>query len=127
MFSAGVGADTSAARWPPAETAPLTAVSPRNVLVVDTDTVAGPVANWRRRSVLGALGPSGSLPSRGESRSLSGAPEVLLSDGPFAETKEQILGFDVIDAADLDEAIEVTSQHPATRLGLVEIRPLVEG
>ena len=38
--------------------------------------------------------------------------EVLVADGPFAETKEQIAGFDIIEAADLDEAIEVASKHP---------------
>jgi hypothetical protein len=38
--------------------------------------------------------------------------EVLLGDGPFAETKEQIGGYDVIDCADLDEAIDVASKHP---------------
>lgn len=49
--------------------------------------------------------------------------EVLLSDGPFAETKEQILGFDILDAADLDEAIEIASKHPVARYGSLEIRP----
>ena len=38
--------------------------------------------------------------------------EVLIADGPFAETKEQIAGYDIIDCADLDEAIEVASKHP---------------
>jgi hypothetical protein len=49
--------------------------------------------------------------------------EVLLSDGPFAETKEQILGFDILDASDLDEAIEIASKHPVARYGCLEIRP----
>jgi hypothetical protein len=52
--------------------------------------------------------------------------EVVLSDGPFAETKEQIAGFDLIDCKDLDEAIEVASKHPVARLGSVEVRPLWE-
>ena len=52
--------------------------------------------------------------------------EVLLSDGPFAETKEQIGGFDLIECADLDEAIEVAARHPAARFGWVEVRPLWE-
>ena len=43
--------------------------------------------------------------------------EVLLSDGPFAETKEQIGGFDLIECKDLDEAIEVASKHPAAKFG----------
>jgi hypothetical protein len=53
--------------------------------------------------------------------------EVLLGDGPFAETKEQIAGFDLIECANLDEAIEVASKHPVARTGLVEIRPYWEG
>lgn len=53
--------------------------------------------------------------------------EVLVADGPFAETKEQIAGFDVLECADLDEAIEVASLHPAARFGTLELRPLWEG
>jgi hypothetical protein len=49
--------------------------------------------------------------------------ELLLTDGPFAETKEQIAGYDVIDCADLDEAIEVAAKHPMARYGLIEVRP----
>jgi hypothetical protein len=52
--------------------------------------------------------------------------EVLLSDGPFAETKEQIGGFDLIECEDLDEAIEVASKHPAAKFGTIEVRPLWE-
>ncbi|WP_067902121.1 YciI family protein [Actinomadura chibensis] len=50
--------------------------------------------------------------------------ETLLSDGPFAETKEQILGFDLIECADLEEALEVASRHPSARHGSIEVRPL---
>jgi hypothetical protein len=49
---------------------------------------------------------------------------VLLSDGPFAESKEQIGGFCLIECADLDEAIEVAAKHPAAGYGMIEIRPL---
>jgi hypothetical protein len=49
--------------------------------------------------------------------------DVLIADGPFAETKEQIAGFDVIEAADLDEAIEVASKHPVASFGTIEVRP----
>ena len=52
--------------------------------------------------------------------------EVLLSDGPFAETKEQIGGFDLIECDDLDDAIEVASKHPGARFGKIEVRPLWE-
>ena len=49
--------------------------------------------------------------------------EVLISDGPFAETKEQIGGFDILDCTDLDEAIEIAAKHPAARIGTLEVRP----
>jgi hypothetical protein len=52
--------------------------------------------------------------------------EVVLSDGPFAETKEQIGGYDVIECEDLDEAIEVASKHPVAKFGTVEVRPFWE-
>ena len=49
--------------------------------------------------------------------------EVLIADGPFAETKEQIAGYDIIECADLEEAIEVASKHPVARFGVIEVRP----
>jgi len=49
--------------------------------------------------------------------------EVMIADGPFAETKEQIAGYDIIDCADLDEAIEVASRHPVAAFGKIEVRP----
>jgi hypothetical protein len=53
--------------------------------------------------------------------------EVLLSDGPFAETKEQIVGYNVIECANLDEAVETASRHPVVALfsGRVEVRPIL--
>jgi hypothetical protein len=50
-----------------------------------------------------------------------------VADGPFAETKEQIAGYDIIECADLDEAIEVAAQHPCARLGSIEVRPFWAG
>jgi hypothetical protein len=50
--------------------------------------------------------------------------KVLISDGPFAETKEQIGGYCLIDCKDLDEAIEVASQIPGARTGTIEVRPI---
>ncbi|MFE9426780.1 YciI family protein [Kitasatospora sp. NPDC006697] len=52
--------------------------------------------------------------------------ELLLSDGPFAETKELIVGFDLLDCKDLDEAIEVARTHPMARGGRIELRPLAD-
>jgi hypothetical protein len=48
--------------------------------------------------------------------------ELLIADGPFAETKEQIGGFDLLECADLDEAIEVASKHPVAKVGFIEVR-----
>ncbi|HET7173193.1 MAG TPA: YciI family protein [Nocardioidaceae bacterium] len=58
-------------------------------------------------------------------RSTDGDGVVL--DGPFAETKEQIAGFDLIEAADLAEAISVAAAHPTLRTGAIEVRPLAPG
>ncbi len=52
--------------------------------------------------------------------------EMLISDGPFAETKEQVAGFNVLECADLDEAIEVASRHPTAKIGTFELRPFWE-
>ena len=49
--------------------------------------------------------------------------DVLVADGPFAERKEQIAGFDVIECADLDEALDVAGRHPVAKLGAIEVRP----
>ncbi len=56
----------------------------------------------------------------------SGGGKQVVTDGPFAETREQLGGYFLIDASDLDEAIEIAKQVPGGRLGTVEIRPLVE-
>jgi hypothetical protein len=48
---------------------------------------------------------------------------LLVSDGPFAETKEQIAGFDIVECASLDHAVEVASRHPVARTGSIEVRP----
>jgi hypothetical protein len=50
----------------------------------------------------------------------------LVTDGPFAETREQLGGYFLVDAKDLDEAIGIASRIPAARWGTVEIRPIVE-
>ena len=50
----------------------------------------------------------------------------LVTDGPFAETREQLGGFFMIEADNLDEAIEIAGRIPGARKGTVEIRPVVE-
>ncbi len=49
------------------------------------------------------------------------------TDGPFAETKEQIAGFDIIDCAGMDEAVQIAARHPVARFGTIEIRPFWMG
>ena len=50
----------------------------------------------------------------------------LVTDGPFAETREQLGGYYLIDAPDLDEAIRIAERIPPVRFGTVEIRPVME-
>jgi hypothetical protein len=50
--------------------------------------------------------------------------KMLVTDGPFAETKEQVGGFFLISARDLDEAIQVASKFPSVRFGTMEVRPV---
>lgn len=70
---------------------------------------------------LGASGGTRSIRPPGENRSVT--------DGPFSETKEQIGGFFIIDAKDIDDAVHIASMHPAARVGGqagwgVEVRPI---
>lgn len=50
----------------------------------------------------------------------------LITDGPFAETREQFGGYFLVDAQNLDEAIAISTRIPAAKFGTVEIRPLIE-
>ena len=50
--------------------------------------------------------------------------KVAITDGPFAETKEQLAGFYLVDARDLNEAIQIASGIPPARVGCVEVRPI---
>lgn len=52
--------------------------------------------------------------------------KVSTTDGPFAETKEQLGGFYLIEAKDLNEAIQVASRIPSARTGSIEVRPIVD-
>jgi hypothetical protein len=60
---------------------------------------------------------------------LQGGPngDVVTTDGPFAETKEQLAGFYLIEAADLDEAIQVAARVPSAAYGSIEVRPVAPG
>ena len=53
--------------------------------------------------------------------------ERLITDGPFAETKELVGGFDVVDCETLEEALDVAATHPVAKFGSVEVREFWEG
>ena len=50
--------------------------------------------------------------------------KVSITDGPFAETKEQLTGFYLVEAADLDEALQIAAKIPPARVGSIEVRPV---
>lgn len=50
----------------------------------------------------------------------------LVTDGPFAETHEQLGGYFLVNAANLDEALDIAAQIPVARLGTIEVRPVME-
>ena len=53
--------------------------------------------------------------------------QLSTTDGPFAETKEQLGGFFMIEARDLNEAIQIAGRWPSARFGSIEVRPIAEG
>jgi hypothetical protein len=53
--------------------------------------------------------------------------KVQITDGPFAESKEELIGFLLIEAADLDEAVRIASESPLARTGTIEVREAYEG
>lgn len=52
--------------------------------------------------------------------------KAVTSDGPFAETREQLGGYYIVEARDLDEALGLAARVPSARIGCVEVRPIVE-
>jgi hypothetical protein len=48
--------------------------------------------------------------------------ELLVTDGPFAETKEWIAGYDILECADMSEAVAIAAKHPMARFGRLELR-----
>jgi hypothetical protein len=54
------------------------------------------------------------------------AGETMTTDGPFAETKETIAGYYIVDVPDLDRAIELAAKIPGARVGKIEVRPIME-
>jgi hypothetical protein len=50
--------------------------------------------------------------------------KALVTDGPFAETKEAVGGFDILECDSLEEAVEIAAAHPVAQVGTIEVRPL---
>ena len=71
-----------------------------------------------------AANPLQSVTTATSLRVRNGKP--LVTDGPFAETREQLGGYYLIDAKNLDEAIAIASRIPGAKVGTVEIRPVIE-
>lgn len=80
--------------------------------------------DMRRSGHLIAAFPLEQIHSAGTVRIRNGKPAV--TDGPFAETNEQIGGFVLLEANDLNQAIQLASRIPPARLGGVEVRPIME-
>jgi hypothetical protein len=95
------------------------------VTAEESAATAAAVESWvERMTGLGVLGESGALRSVRDGRIVRVRnKEVLVSDGPFAETKEQIGGYGVIDCASLDEAVAVAAGHQLARSAAIEVRP----
>ena len=97
--------------------------------------------SYQRPTAVNASGMSAHTTSSAISRSarqVSGAPtgaattvriragKLSTTDGPFAETKEQLGGYYLIDAKDLNDAIQVAARIPGARVGSIEVRPIAE-
>jgi hypothetical protein len=80
---------------------------------------------WMGQKSIESEGLELDVPSKGKTIRVRDG-EVLVTDGPHAETKEQIGGYFLVDLDDLDEAIDVASRIPVAEKGSVEIRPLVD-
>ena len=85
------------------------------------------------RQVIGEMQAKGQYLAGSELRPTTTATSVrvrdgkrLVTDGPFAETREQLGGYFLVDARNLDEAIDLAARIPSAREGTVEVRPVVE-
>lgn len=83
------------------------------------------VEELRNRGILMAAEPLQSVHTASTVRVRDG--KISITDGPFAETKETLGGFFMIQAKDLNEALQVASKWPSARFGSIEVRPLDEG
>jgi hypothetical protein len=98
-------------------------VTPEQQQQVMDDYIAYGDLLTKRQAILGgdALQPSTTATTV---RNADG--QVLTTDGPYAETKEQLGGFYIVEAKDLDEAIELAGLCPGAKYGTMEVRPIME-
>ena len=90
------------------------------------DLVAANVALTREMAALGVLVDSAPLhPVRSATTIRVRDEEAVLTDGPYAELKEQLGGYYLLECADLDEALRWAATIPAARTGAVEVRPVI--
>ena len=102
------------------------AMSPEDAAAARAQEVPKWEALFSELAPTGALGDGFELDSPATAKTVRVRDgETLVTDGPFAETKEQIGGFVLIECADLDEAIEIAAKHPAATYGTIEIRPVL--
>ena len=78
----------------------------------------------KRRGVLVGVSPLEPTSSATTIRRKDG--KVLVSDGPFAESKEQLAGYYILECKDLDEAIGIAARIPGARMGTIEVRPVAQ-
>ena len=114
LISADEQAEAAAPAFEPADAGPEAA---GEVL-----TFAAWLADVERRGVLEMH--AGLHPSDTATTVRRRSQEVLLTDGPFLEGREQVGGLALLNCRDLDEAIEIAAAHPAAAFGQVEIRPV---
>lgn len=95
-------------------------LSPEETTAINTATEA-----WVREATARGVRLDGNRLARTDAATTVRAPngEVLVTDGPFAETREQVGGYDVLECADLDEALEIAAAHPVAKIGTIELRP----
>jgi hypothetical protein len=102
----------------------LNALSPHEWSALRDETM-GYVQQLRDRGHLVAAEPLQSVQTASTVRVRNGQRSI--TDGPFAETKETLGGFFLIEARDLDAALDIAAQWPSARLGSIEVRPVEQG
>lgn len=88
------------------------------------DEAAGLCRELHERGAYVAASPLQPISTATSVRVRNGKP--IVTDGPFAETREILGGYYIIDVKDMNEAIEIAARHPGVNVGTVEIRPIME-